>query len=230
MTISADRQIGYPDSDGQPMADNTLQFEWIVLLKENLECLFAADPQVFVAGDLLWYPVEGHPEIRVAPDVMVVFGRPKGYRGSYRQWQENQIVPQVVFEVLSPGNTLREMAKKQQFYEHYGVEEYYIYDPDRNDWHGLRRVNDRLVGIDAITDWVSPRLGVRFVLTDETLAVYYPDGRRFLTTIEFSAWAEQEAARADQVESQLATERVRSLRLAEQLRSLGVDPDAVEAE
>jgi Uma2 family endonuclease len=237
MTISADRQIVYPDSDGQPMADNTLQFEWIVLLKENLECLFAAEPQVFVAGDLLWYPVEGHPEIRVAPDVMVVFGRPKGYRGSYRQWQEDNMVPQVVFEVLSPGNTLREMAKKQQFYEDYGVEEYYIYDPDRNDWHGLRRVNDRLVGIDAITDWVSPRLGVRFVLTDETLAVYYPDGRRFLTTIEFSARADQEAARADQeaaraeqVESQLATERARSLRLAEQLRSLGVDPDAVGAE
>ncbi len=234
MTISADRQIVYPDSDGQPMADNTLQFEWIVLLKENLECLFAADPQVFVAGDLLWYPVEGHPEIRVAPDVMVVFGRPKGYRGSYRQWQEDNIAPQVVFEVLSPGNTLREMAKKQQFYEYYGVEEYYIYDPDRNDWHGLQRVNDRLVGIDAITDWVSPRLGVRFVLMDETLAVYYPDGRRFLTTIEFSERAEQEAARAeqaaaraDQVESQLATERARSLRLSEQLRSLGVDPDAV---
>jgi Uma2 family endonuclease len=244
MTISADRQIVYPDSDGQPMADNTLQFEWIVLLKENLECLFAAEPDVFVAGDLLWYPVEGHPEIRVAPDVMVVFGRPKGYRGSYRQWQENQIVPQVVFEVLSPGNTLREMAKKQQFYEHYGVEEYYIYDPDRNDWHGLRRVNDRLVGIDAITDWVSPRLGVRFVLTDETLAVYYPDGRRFLTTVELSMErdrarlqveqerqrAEQERQRTEQERQRAEQERLAKEKLAVKLRSLGIDPDAVEAE
>ncbi|MFM7189304.1 MAG: hypothetical protein ACKOX2_00605, partial [Microcystaceae cyanobacterium] len=82
MTLALDREIIYPDSDGQPMADNTEQFEWIVLLKENLECLFAKAPQVFVGGDLLWYPVEGHPEIRVAPDVMVVFGRPKGRRGS----------------------------------------------------------------------------------------------------------------------------------------------------
>lgn len=56
MTLALDRQIIYPDSDGQPMADNTEQFEWIVLLKENLECLFAKDENVFVGGDLLWYP------------------------------------------------------------------------------------------------------------------------------------------------------------------------------
>ena len=48
----------YPDSDGQP-ADNTEQFRWIVVIKENLERLFASDPDVFVASDLLWYPVEG---------------------------------------------------------------------------------------------------------------------------------------------------------------------------
>ncbi len=93
MTISLDREIIYPDSDGQPMADNTQQFRWIVLIKENLECLFAQNAEVFVAGDLLWYPVEGRPDIRVAPDVFVVFGRPKGDRGFYRQWLEENIAP-----------------------------------------------------------------------------------------------------------------------------------------
>ncbi len=68
----------YPDSDGQPMADNTKQFEWIVLIKKNLDLLFDANPNVFVAGDLLWYPVQGDNTIRQAPDVMVVLGRPKG--------------------------------------------------------------------------------------------------------------------------------------------------------
>ncbi|MFN9866660.1 MAG: Uma2 family endonuclease, partial [Pseudanabaena sp.] len=122
-------KIDYPDSDGQPMADNTQQFRWIVLIKENLELLFANDSKVFVAGDLLWYPVEGSPEIRVAPDVMVAFDRPKGDRGSYKQWLEGNIAPQVVFEILSPGNRLKEMTKKLQFYDRHGVEEYYIYDP-----------------------------------------------------------------------------------------------------
>ena len=83
-------EIEYPDDDGEPMSDNTLQFNWIVVIKENLEAVFRHDPQVFVAGNLLWYPVEGEPTIRSAPDAMVAFGRPKGRRGSYKQWEEGE--------------------------------------------------------------------------------------------------------------------------------------------
>ena len=77
--------VVYPSGDGQPIAENTRQFAWIVTLKENID---AIRPDDFVAGDLLWYPVEGHVEIRVAPDVLVVPGRPKGHRGSYIQHRE----------------------------------------------------------------------------------------------------------------------------------------------
>ena len=92
----------------------------------------ADNDHVFIAGDLLWYPVEGDNKICQAPDAMVVFGRPKGDRGSYKQWLENQIAPQVVFEIISPGNTKAEMRRKWQFYQRFGVEEYYLYDPDAN--------------------------------------------------------------------------------------------------
>ncbi|ELS44641.1 hypothetical protein [Microcystis aeruginosa] len=86
-TPAIDPDIEYPDSDGKPMADNTEQYEWIVKIKENLEILFANSPNVFIAGDLLWYPVQDKKITGpVAPDVMVVFGRPKGRRGSYKQW------------------------------------------------------------------------------------------------------------------------------------------------
>ncbi|EAM49909.1 hypothetical protein CwatDRAFT_3039 [Crocosphaera watsonii WH 8501] len=47
-------EIIYPDSDGKPMADNTLQFRWITMIKANLDWLFSQDDNVFVAGDLLW--------------------------------------------------------------------------------------------------------------------------------------------------------------------------------
>ncbi|MEC4806460.1 MAG: Uma2 family endonuclease [Jaaginema sp. PMC 1080.18] len=211
MTLSS--QIIYPDSDGQPMADNTQQFRWIVLIKENLEVLLADNPDVFVAGDLLWYPVEGQPKIRIAPDAMVIFGRPKGDRGSYRQWEEENIIPQVVFEILSPGNRPPEMARKQQFYDNYGVEEYYIYNPDRNNLQGLRRVGERLQEIEEMNGWTSPRLGIRFVLTPETLELYRPDNRKFLTTQELERQVEQERSRAD--------------RLAAKLREMGVDPESL---
>ncbi|MBW4582753.1 MAG: hypothetical protein KME42_24565 [Tildeniella nuda ZEHNDER 1965/U140] len=94
-------QVTYPDSDGQPLSDHTKQFNWIVTVKLGCEALFKYDPNVFVAGDLLWYPVEGSNTMKAAPDTMVIFGRPKGDRGSYQQWQEDHIPPQVAFEILA---------------------------------------------------------------------------------------------------------------------------------
>ena len=206
-------QIDYPDSDGQPMADNTKQFRWIVVIKENLELLFVNEPEVFVAGDLLWYPVEGDNAIRQAPDVMVVVGRPKGDRGSYRQWQEGNLAPQVVFEILSPGNRYGEMLRKLGFYNRHGVEEYYIYDPDKLELTGLLRGEQGLEVIEEINGWVSPRLQIRFQITDEGLEIYRPDGQRFLTYSELGLELEQERSRVQVLESKL--------------RELGVNPDEI---
>lgn len=216
MAVVASRKehIIYPESDGKPMADNTKQFRWIVTLEGGFEALFADREDVFVAGDLLWYPVEGRPDIRMAPVVMIVFGRPKGDRGSYKQWEEDNIAPQVVFEVLSPGNTLLEMAKKLEFYDRYGVEEYYLYDPDSGDFTGWIRDEDgRLHAIDPIEGWTSPRLGVRFEKENGDLRIIRPDGQRFLTFLELQQQAEQERQRAE--------------RLAQRLRELGIDPEQI---
>ena len=87
-TAAAPKSIYYPMSDGKPIADDTLQFEWIVKLYNGLAIQFADASDVFIASNLIWYPVEGQPRIRTAPDVMVALGRPKGYRSSYLQWQE----------------------------------------------------------------------------------------------------------------------------------------------
>ena len=222
----------YPDSDGQPMADNTKQFRWIVVIKENLELLFANNSDVFVAGDLLWYPVVGDNKTRQAPDAMVVFGRPKGDRGSYKQWEENNIPPQVVFEILSPGNRLKAMAHKYKFYERYGVEEYYVYDPDEVDLIGWQRSGEYFEIIDEMNGWLSPRLGIRFQLTSDNLEIFSPSGERFLTYVELAQLmeqerqrAEQERQRADEALSQLEQERQRYQALEALLRERGINPE-----
>lgn len=217
----------YPDSDGLPMADNTKQFRWIVTIKENLEILFAGDPHVFVAGDLLWYPVEGNNTLSQAPDVMVVFGRPKGDRGSYRQWREENIPPQVVFEIVSPSNRLREITRKLLFYERYGVEEYYQYKPDTNELVGANRQDHHLVEMSDMQGWVSPRLGIRFELDEETLTIYGPEGDRFLTPVELAQQRDRERQRAEQERQRADQEQQRADRLAARLRELGVDPDEI---
>jgi Uma2 family endonuclease len=241
MTLSylTDIDLSLPDSDGKPMADNTEQFRWIVLIKENLEIQFAADPNVFIAGDLLWYPVRSRIVPPVAPDVMVVFGRPKGKRGSYRQWQEEGIAPQVVFEIRSPNNKDEEMDLKLEFYNTYGVEEYYLYDPDSNQLAGWLRQPEQLLAIAQMHQWVSPRLGIRFDLNQPELLIYRANGQRFLNSVELAERAEQEQQRAEQerqraeqerqraeiAETQLIAEQSRAEQLAQYLRSIGVDPD-----
>ena len=218
-------EVVYPESDGEPMADNTLQFEWITTIKGGLDALFREDPDVFVAGDLLWYPVEGDATVRAAPDVMVAFGRPKGDRGSYQQWREGGIAPQVVFEVLSPGNRVPEMIRKFQFYERHGVEEYYVYDPDADELAGWVRRGERLEGIADVTGWTSPRLQVRFEPGAGEMQIYGPDGEPFLTYVELAAQRTELAAQNTALAEQGEAERQRAERLAEQLRALGVEPE-----
>lgn len=211
--VTQSKQIKYPESDGKPMADNTLQYRWIVTIQGGIDAMFKDNPDVFVAGDLLWYPVEGNNKIRVAPDIMVAFNRPKGERGSYLQWKENNIPPQVVFEILSPGNTLTEMAKKLRFYEDYGVEEYYLYDPDKNDLTGWIRRENNLEVIENMDNWISPRLKIQFVMADPELEIYAPNGRKFVSYVELDT------------QRQLAEEKAQ--RLAAKLRELNINPDDI---
>jgi Uma2 family endonuclease len=221
----------YPDSDGEPMADNTTQFRCIVLITGGLRAMFQERDDVFVAGDLLWYPVEGHPEIRAAPDAMVVFGRPKGERRSYQQWHEADVAPHVVFEIQSPRNRFTDLLEKFQFYEKYGVLEYYLYDPGQGELYGWLRSSEAdgrpgdLRPVPQMEGWTSPLLGVRFELGPtrppdvskeepwRELLLFGPDGRPFASPEELTAQrdrAEAERERAQAERDHAETERVRA--------------------
>jgi len=221
-------QILYPDSDGLPMAENTVQYRWIVYLVSNLRCLFAQQ-KVFVAGDLLWYPiqVDAPPAPAQAPDAMVVFGRPPGDRGSYKQWEEDNIAPQVVFEILSPSNSNSEMLAKQIFYQKYGVLEMFFYNPESRDFWGYVR-GDQEEDFVLITPlnlpWTSPLLEIRFELFADGLGVFYPDGKPFQDpeeVMEERDRIQQERDRIQEERNQIQQERDRAIA---KLRELGIDP------
>jgi Uma2 family endonuclease len=236
----------FPDSDGQPMAENTRQYEAIVTLKGNIEAFAPAD--AFVAGDHLIYVDSRDPAARQAPDVYVAFGRPRGHRGSYKVWEEGDVFPQVVFEVLGPSNTAAEMRAKRRFYFAHGAEEYYEFDPEAGTWLGFvlnpeTGLPDQVKEMDG---HVSPRLGMKFGFRPIDLVVYRPDGTRFLSFQELDDQlaaarqsadvdrrrAEAEARRAD-TERQRATQAEERADRAEQererlramLRAAGIDPD-----
>jgi hypothetical protein len=232
-------EIEYPESDGKPMSDNTLQAFWIILLYTNLNALYPD----FVAADLLWYPVRGSKKA-LAPDVMVAIGRPKGHRRTYKPWEEAEIQPQVVFEIRSPSNSNAEMALKRLDYEKYGVEEYYHYDPDRNFLEVYVRREGRLALMPVVGSFDSPLLGIRFLLRPTGLEVRDASGQPFRLLEEERAQralAERQAAAAAQqaeeavqaaAEAERAAEGERALReaaesraerLAARLRALGLE-------
>ena len=235
MEATARERLLYPDSDGVPMAENTLQYQWITTLKGSLD---ARLPD-FVAGDLFWYPVEGRPDLRRAPDVLVAFGRPKGHRGSYLQWREAGVPPQVVIEILSPSNRGVELARKHAFYEEFGVLEYLVIDPDHGTVQVGERVGDRLVMRDVADRYTSGRLGIRLDVVPSVgggppqVVASWADGERLLSHEEtvarlalVSERAEQAEERAEQAEERAEQAEERAARLAARLRALGLDPDA----
>jgi Uma2 family endonuclease len=222
--------VNYPARDGRLMSDNTLQEEWIDKIKGGLENLFRDDRKVFIASNLMWYPVKGNNRRRLAPDVMVVFGRPKKYRKSYIQHRERDVAPQVAFEILSPGNRKRVMDFKRKIYEMYGVEEYYVFDPYQIGLEVWLREGGAFQLKEA-SGWVSPRLGIRFELAED-MTIYASDGRPFLDYVDVARERDEERRlraesdrQADQERRQRIDSDQRAERLAARLRELGLEPE-----
>lgn len=176
----------YPDTDGQPIAEGTLQYQWIARLIGNIRRdmdrqHISRGREVFVAGDLLWYPEEGNPRLCTAPDTMVAFGRPPGDRLSYLQWREGDHPADVTFEVWSPSNTRREMDAKRDWYETRGVREHYEIHPERMAMRGwVRDRTGRFVQIGDMDGWVSPLLNIQFTGGEgDPIVIYQSTGQLF---------------------------------------------------
>jgi len=225
----------YPESDGKPMADNTVQFRLMTTIVGGLSVLFKERQDVFVAGDLLWYPkkagtltvAEEKLPFSQAPDIMVVLGVEKKDRGSYKQWEEGNIVPQVAMEIISPSNSTGQMNDKFEFYDYYGVEEYYVYDPKLNQLQGWLRSGGRLTEIAQMEGWRSPLLQVSFSTRSQQLQLFTPTGEAFGTYEDVvqerdrqRQEKERQQQRADRAESDLQ-------QLREKLRQLNIDPDSL---
>jgi hypothetical protein len=107
-------------------------------------------------------------------------------------------------------------------YEQLGILEYWLFDP-KGEW-----INQKLQGYrlqdeiyQPITDNLCQPLGLRLEVEGELLRFYRLDtGDKLLIPTELAEQAENERKRAE-------SERQRADKLAEKLRSLGIDPDTL---
>ncbi|MBR8836566.1 MAG: Uma2 family endonuclease [Stigonema ocellatum SAG 48.90 = DSM 106950] len=210
------------------------------LLRETFLPPTNPEDQVFVASDLnLYYDVR-HSLWYKRPDWFAVLGVPRLYeqqelRLSYVVWQEG-VNPFVVVELLSPGTekedlgqTLRDVDQPPTKWEVYErilrIPYYIVFDRYTNHLRAFQlqgssytelELRQRRVWIDDIKLGLGLWQGVYKSFGERQWLRWYDSLGNWIVTPE-----EREGQRAER-------ERRRVERLAEQLRSLGVEPDLGE--
>jgi Uma2 family endonuclease len=199
-------EIFYPSSDGEPLAES---YDHLYVIMTTLAMLLAhfKGQQATVLADQFLYYAQGFPRLRVAPDVMVIFGVEPGGRDNYKIWEEGR-VPSTIFEMTSPGTRNRDDVEKKHLYESLGVTEYWQFDP-RGEWipeklRGYRLQGDEEPVYVPITDNLSQVLQLRLVVEDKIIAFYRLDnGVKLLPLEELNLAMEQQVQRIEE-ESQRA--------------------------
>ncbi|MGC1310524.1 MAG: Uma2 family endonuclease [Phormidesmis sp.] len=205
--------IIYPVSDGEPVAET---FDHLYVLMTTLMVLrhYLAGQRATVLADQFMYYVEGKPNARVAPDVMVIFNVEPGGRDSYKIWEEGE-VPSVIFEMTSKGTEERDRIFKKNLYEQLGVTEYWLYDP-RGEWieEQLRGYRLRQNVYEPITDGRSEPLQLRVEIADTIIGFYREDtGEKLLIPDELQVALEQEAEQRRQAEERAAVAEAKANRV-----------------
>ena len=239
-----------PEEPGLP---DTFHYQQPSLLQETFRPPDYPPERFFAAGDLNLYFDVHHPLWHKRPDWFVVLDVPNLYeerdlRLSYVVWQEG-VMPFAVVELLSPGTEKEDLGRslravdtppgKWEVYEQIlRVPYYLVYSRYTGEFQafGLQAARYRPLPLEAGRLWLPEiRLGIgpwegRYRDVEyRWLRWYDADGQWIPTDAERQAAefqrAEQESQRAEQERQRAEQEKRRAERLAERLRSMGIDPD-----
>jgi Uma2 family endonuclease len=210
------RTNDYPTTDGKPMAETDLHRELMNALIQTLKAYYAAEPQVYVSGNLLLFYQPGNRRRHISPDVFVVKGVSKRDRLNYLVWEEGK-GPDVVIELTSSSTRHEDQHRKFQRYQDVlRVPEYFLFDPmgdyleprlqgyrlRRGGYAAIRPVRRRLP---------SQVLGLHLEAAGNTLRLYDPATEEWLLTPQ---------ERVTQSEERLAEVEAENERLRRELEQL----------
>ena len=236
------------DNEDQNLLPNLLLFALASLWADRQDWYFGVDMAVY-------HTTGENPRIPVVPDGFLSLNveRKKGgkSRRSYALWEENWVVPTLVLEMVShkPGG---DYGAQMALYGRLGVLYYAISNPEfwRRDRHRPLEVYKLIQGQYALQGgepyWM-PEVGLGlgrhqqtlWGIDQELLAWFDDQGQpQVLPEVTRQQWlwerqradtaqsqAQQERQRADTAQSQAQQERQRADRLADYIRSLGLDPN-----
>lgn len=208
-----------PDSDDTPV-DNELPILVATLLRVILNWLWASRYDWFFGVNMGIYHTTGkNPRVAIVPDGFLSLGVPRlkneKLRPSYIVWEENNVVPIWVLEVVSTTYG-GEYDEKIIAYARLGVLYYCVYNPDywRRDKHDsfelYRLVNGEYVRQAGEPVWM-PEIG---------LGIGREIGTNDRCQREWLYWYDEQGNR-------FPTPDERAERLVELLRERGIDPETL---
>ncbi len=221
--------------DGEPLESNRHRIAMNVLIR-SLQQAWADRQDFYTGGNMFIYYSSEQARNRDfrGPDffaVLDVDGTRE--RQGWVVWEENGRYPDVIVELLSDSTAEVDKGTKKNIYERvFKTPDYFVFDPfepislqgwhlDANQRYQLLMPNERgWLWCQTLGFWLGTWEGTIDRETGVWLRFYDNSGNLILLPEEAAqARAEQEQQRAEQ-------ERQRAERLAAQLRSLGIDPEA----
>lgn len=243
-----EQTVAFPPADlwsDEPPLESDLHRDQIDLLIRLIRWICRDRQDVYVAGNLTVYysPNQKKSEYFRGPDVFVVLGTDNHPRRSWTVWHENGKYPNLIVELFSDSTAEVDRGEKKEIYQSvWRVPEYFWFDPVTLEFQGFQLVKGQYEPIQPNAQgWLwSDELGLYWGIEQQMLRLFTSGGRLVpLPEEDAIQQAEQERQRAEQERQRAEQERQcaeqerqraeeaeqRAARLAEQLRSLGVDPD-----
>ncbi len=207
----------------EPEMESSRHYDQLALLVNCLEWNWRDRDDFFIGANLTVYYSRQQLRHRefLGPDFFLVQDTERRPRRSWVVWEENGRYPDLIIELLSTSTAHIDRSSKMEHYQNqFRTPEYFWFSPDTLEFAGFRLVQQRYEPIaPSAQGWLwSDMLGYFLGVDGEQLRFFTPGGDRLPTSHEAAEHAQQQAEQ----------ERLRAQRLAEQLRALGIDPDAEE--
>ncbi|BAU10784.1 hypothetical protein LEP3755_12760 [Leptolyngbya sp. NIES-3755] len=197
----------------EPEMETSLHYAQLALLVSCLEWWWRDREDFFIGANLTIYFSRQQLKNRDfrGPDFFLVKNTQKYPRRSWVVWEEDGRYPDVIIELLSDETKSTDKGLKKDLYQNrFRTAEYFWFSPSDLEFAGFRLVGEQYQAIEpnAQNQLWSESLELFLGVHDNQLRYFQPNGEIVLTPAESALLAEQRAER-----------------LAEQLRSLGIDPD-----
>jgi Uma2 family endonuclease len=203
----------------EPEMESSLHYAQLALLVACLEMLWQDRSDFFIGANLTIYfsrqQLKTH-EFR-GPDFFLVRNTRNKPRKSWVVWEEDGKYPDLIIELLSDSTAATDRALKKELYQtRFHTPEYFWFSPETIEFQGFRLMGQQYEEIQPNDQgWLwSEVLNLFLGIHDEQLRYFTLEGQLVLTPLEA----------VNQTQDQLSQVQDQAAHLAEQLRSLGIEP------